>query len=47
MEIFSRPQVLKILGNIGFSEQMFYRKQSLGGAEKIQSIDCTHCGNSP
>ena len=33
LEIFSCPQVLnieKILGNICFSEQIFYRKQSLG-----------------
>ena len=29
LEIFSRPQVIK-KGNVCFSEQIFYRKQSLG-----------------
>ena len=33
LEIFSCPQEKKILGNICFSEQIFYRKQSAGVPE--------------
>ena len=34
LEIFSRPQYQKVLGDICFSEQIFHRKQSLGAPNK-------------
>ena len=36
-EIFSRPHVIEILVHICFSEQIVYRKQSLGAPE-IKSV---------
>ena len=33
LEIVSLPQVIKILGHTCFSEQIFYRKQSLGAPD--------------
>ena len=34
LEIVSRPRVMEILGNICFSEQIFYRKQTMGAPEQ-------------
>ena len=34
LEVFSRPRVMEILGNIWFSKHIFYRKQSMGPPEQ-------------
>ena len=38
LEIFSRILVIEIPGSICFSEQIFYRKQSLGAPDKRRPI---------
>ena len=39
LEIFSLLQVLEILGNTCFFEQIFYRKQSLGAAQIVETFE--------
>ena len=48
LEIFSRPQVLKNPRQYSLLRtDILQEKQPLVAPEKIQSIDCTHCGNYP
>ena len=41
-EIFNRIQQQKMLGNICFCEQIFYRKQSLAGVPLTNEIDMSN-----
>ena len=47
LELFSRPQVIENIGNISFSEQIFYRKQSLGAPVSLVKLLRSAVKSSP
>ena len=47
LELFSRPQVIENIGNISFSEQIFYRKQSLDAPVSLVKLLRSAVKSSP